>query len=332
MIREYHWRNLIKQLEDGQLALFIGADLPYEVTGVPSRTDLARDLAQHQGLDESWSLAKITQQMAGRNQRYEFTAFIRDALNANSKPPQIIQRRIAELVKIYQIKTLITTVYDNRLESAFQQKKMAFHRLVRDNDVPFITPDRPTLIKLYGDINQVDTLVVTKQDHNRLYRDRDKEDLLATVGNTLRHNTILMLGYDLNDDLNDDGITALFDQVAESRFARKAYAIVPNLPEEEVLTWQDRGIIILQIDPLDVLDKLLGQTPASAHIELRPPIDERINFKPNLDDEKLIIHCFDHFPSVYNKLNRRMSHQTKMRELLKHYQPTGQFNDLAKLN
>ena len=41
-----HLPQLVDALERGELALFIGADLPQELTGLPSRTDLATDLAK----------------------------------------------------------------------------------------------------------------------------------------------------------------------------------------------------------------------------------------------------------------------------------------------
>jgi hypothetical protein len=42
--------QLIEALQRGNLALFIGADLPHEVTGLPSRADLAAGLAGRLGI------------------------------------------------------------------------------------------------------------------------------------------------------------------------------------------------------------------------------------------------------------------------------------------
>lgn len=46
---------------DGPWALFLGADLPAAVTGLPSRADLARALARRHGLDESLPLSEAAQ-------------------------------------------------------------------------------------------------------------------------------------------------------------------------------------------------------------------------------------------------------------------------------
>lgn len=241
-----HIPELAEALQRHNLALFVGADLPQEVTGLPSRTDLARELARRKGLDEALPLAEVAQRVSQAGNRWEFTDFIRNVLDTVGKSPELFHQRVAALVKEHQIETLITTAYDNLLESAFQQAGVGLNRVVRGGDVNFIHPDRLTLIKLYGDAQQPDTLVVTDRDHSDLLRDREKEALLDEVRRTLRRNTVLFLGY----NLADPDFRFLFDQIAESRFARTAYAVWPGLSKTDVQMWRDRGIVILDEDPL----------------------------------------------------------------------------------
>ena len=263
------------------LALFIGADLPRTVTGLPSRADLARELARRKGLDVGQdaillcSLAEVAQRVSQAGNRWEFTAFIRDALDTTGKSPQSFHRHVVALVKEHQVETIITTAYDNLLELAFQEAGIGINRVVRGSDISFINRDRPTLIKFYGDAQQPDTLVVTDRDHSDLLRDRDKEPLVDEVRRAFRRNTVFSLGY----NLADPDFRFLFDQIAESRFARTAYAVWPGLPEADVRMWRDRGIVILDVDPLGILGKV-GMPPASAprpeptvtsHI-LQPPV------------------------------------------------------------
>jgi len=253
------------------LSLFIGADLPRDITGLPSRADLARDLARRKGLDASLSLAEVAQRVARGGNRWEFTAFIRDALDTTGKPPQPFHRRIVALVQKHQIETIITTAYDNLLELAFQEAGIGVNRVVRGSDVGFIAPDRPTLIKLYGDAQQPDTLIVTEDDHYGLWRDRDKEDLLDEVRAVLRRQTVLFVGYNLADpDFN-----LLWREVLDraGRFARTAYAVWPGLPEGEVRMWQDRGIVILDAGPLGILGEF--EAPSAPEGRLEPQVKTR---------------------------------------------------------
>jgi hypothetical protein len=164
------------------LALFLGVDLSRAVTGLPSRADLARDMARRYHLDESLTLAEVAQRVSQAG-----------------KSPQAFQQGIVTFVKEHGINTIITTAYDNLLEVAFQQAGFGLNRVVRGSDASFIKPDRPTLIKLYGDAQQPEALVVTDRDHSQLLRDRDKEDVIDAARHAFKRNTILFYGYNLSD-------------------------------------------------------------------------------------------------------------------------------------
>jgi hypothetical protein len=242
---------LAEALQRRTLVPFVGADLPREVSGLPSRADLARELARRKGLDESLPLAEVAQRVGQAGNRWEFTDFIRTALDTTGKSPRPFHQRLASLVVEHQLETIITTAYDNLLELAFQGAGLGINRVVRGSDVSFTNPDRPTLIKLYGDAGQPDTLVVTDRDHSDLLRDRDREPLVDEVRRAFRRNTVLFLGY----NLADPDFRFLFDQVAESRFARTAYAVWPGLPDVDVKMWRDRGVVFLDTDPFGILSE-----------------------------------------------------------------------------
>lgn len=297
--------DLVESLHRNTFTLFIGADLPCDVTGLPSRADLARELARHKGLDESLSLADVAQRVSQAGNRWEFTAFIRDALDTAGKSPQPFHQRIVALVQERQIETLITTAYDNLLELTFQEADLGINRVVRGSDVHFINPVRPTLIKLYGDAQQPDTLVVTDRDHSDLLRDREREPLVDEVRRAFRRNTVLFLGY----NLSDPDFRFLFDQIAESRFARLAYAVWPGLPQTDVRMWRDRGIAIMDADPLGVLTELPAK-PRPMGSQVLPPSDHAIEslkssvasggpsqvFSPIADH--LVYDFVEHFPEA----------------------------------
>jgi hypothetical protein len=335
--------ELTEALERGAMALFIGADLPREVTGLPPRADLARELAHRKRgalarVDESLTLAEVAQRVGRAGKRWEFTAFIRDALDTAGRPPQPFHQRIVELIKTHRIETIITTAYDNMLELAFQEAGAGINRVVRGSDVSFVNPDRPTLIKLYGDAQQPDTLVITDRDHSDLLRDRDREPLLDEVRRALRLNTVLFLGY----NLADPDFRFLFDQIAESRFARVAYAVWPGLPEADVRMWRDRGIVILDTDPLGILGEIAAQPVPHSRPEATITVPEdakqstggtatiRRLLTAAFDDEMLTVFCFDHFRPVYESFGSGMSKGEKVQRLLDYCVRHGQVEELLK--
>lgn len=249
---------LVEALHRRSLVLFIGADLPAEVTGLPSRADLAAGLARRKGLAGPLSLAEVSQRVSQAGNRFEFTDFLRTALDTVGKSPRPFHQAVAALLKSGRLETVITTAYDALLEQACQQAGLALNRVIRGGDVRFASPDRPTLLKLYGDTQQPDTLVVTDRDHSELLASREREELVDEVKRAFRRNTILFLGY----DLADPDFRFLFDQVAESRFARTAYAVWPGLPPVDVEMWRDRGIVILPAEPVTVLAAISDQQSA----------------------------------------------------------------------
>jgi hypothetical protein len=241
--------NLSDALSRSSLALFIGADFPQSVTGLPSRAELAATLARRHGLDETLPLTEVAQRVGQANNRWEFTDFICNTLDPSGKAPRAFHHSIVSLVSQNNIETVVTTAYDSMLELAFQQAGVSFNRVIRGDDVNFINHNRPTLIKLYGDTQQRDTLIVTDRDHLSLLRDRDREAVVDEVRRALRRYTMLFIGY----NLADFDFRFLFEQIAESRFARTAYAVWPGLSASEVGMWRDSGIIILEAAPLGIM-------------------------------------------------------------------------------
>jgi hypothetical protein len=337
-------------LQNHAVSLFLGMDLLRDVTGLPSRTDLARDMARRYHLGESFSLADVAQRVSQAGNRFESTDFIRTALDTSGKLPSAFHQGIVALVQEHGISTIITTAYDNLLEVAFQQAGMGINRVVRDSDVSFIHPERPTLIKLYGDAQQPDTLVVTDRDHALLLHDRDKEDVIDEVRRAFKRHTILFYGY----NLSDPDFKFLFDQIADSKFARLAYAVWPGLPEADVRMWRDRGIVILEEDPLGILSRAYAMssigTALHAEIDVRPdpaataqhprpePEQSEWNFETirslltaAFSDSELTNFCFDHFSEVYETFGNSMSKPQKIQELLEYCRRHLEVEDLIRL-
>jgi hypothetical protein len=257
---------LLDALQNHSLALFIGSDLPEATTGLPSRSDLARGLARQSGLDETLSLAEVAQRVSLAGNRFGFTNYLRNALETAGKPKKQFHTEVARLAQFGKLSTIITTACDNLLETTFQQMGIPLDKVVVGNDIGFTTPERPLLIKLYGEVQRPDTLIVTEQDHYALLRDREREALVDEVRQVFRRKTILFLGY----HLSDPDFRFLFDQVAESRFARIAYAAWSGASQDVISMWRDRGIIILDKEPLVLLTDLAAGLASATPSTLNP--------------------------------------------------------------
>ena len=254
-LHERESRDILEKLSQKRLVLCIGADLAEQMTGLPSRQMLAETLAKRERIAQGQRLAAVTQQMMSHGERFTFTDFLRQALNTSGKSPQPFHRHIVDMVHLYQIQRIITTAYDDLLELAFRQAGIELNRVVTEADLNFIRPDFPTLIKLYGDWQQVDTLVVTDRDQNTLLLGRDKPEIVNDVRQTFRRHTVLFLGC----DLSDMAFISLFDSVAGDRFQLPSYAVWTGLtPLERESFKSNRHLTILETDPLLLLTSFLG--------------------------------------------------------------------------
>ena len=246
--------ELSEHLARGRLTVFYGPDLSSTLTGIPDRVTLAASLTERYNLPAGLSLAATAQRVAQGGNRWAFTDFLTRQLDSFSKQPKHVHLLLARL----PVQTIITTTYDNLLERAFQQLNVPFNKFVRDSDLAFAEHNRRTLIKLYGDLEQRDTLVVTEDDHYGLWRNRDKESLLDKVRETMRDQAILFVGY----AMSDPDFLLLWREVLDraGRFAIGAYALHPDMPTSEQQMWQGRHVRVLDIEPLECLQKLAATT------------------------------------------------------------------------
>ncbi|MEA3308015.1 MAG: SIR2 family protein [Chloroflexota bacterium] len=243
--------QLVEALKNRTLILFVGADLPETITGRPSRADLARGLAERHGVAETQSLAQVAQRVSRAGHRFDFTDYLRRELDTAGTPIPTFYRNLAAFVQAHDVPAIITTAYHDQLERALRDAGVPFDRIVRGSDVAFARPNRLALIKLYGDVQLPDTLVVTEDDHFGLGRNRDKEDVLDEVLALLKKQTVLFLGY----NLGDPDFHLLWREVLDrlGRFARTAYAVWPGLLEDEQRVWRDRSIRVLETAPWGLL-------------------------------------------------------------------------------
>jgi hypothetical protein len=256
-------REVQGYLKRERLVLFVGPDLPQEVTGAPDRQTLANRLAEEKGLPPhlargqgtgGWSLSAVAQQVMANGNRFEFTQFLKRQLTGVQPGP--FYRALAGFVQTaFSHGTVITTAYHRLLEAALEGAGMYNLQVVtQDHLLPFLEPNAPVLFKLYGDIQQAD-LIVTEQDQHALIRGRahDRQDMVDEVSRLFKRNSVLFLGVDLNDPV----ILALFDDVAGGKFQVPAFAVWQGMAEAERNAFaSNRGVKVLEVDEIGFLNAL----------------------------------------------------------------------------
>jgi len=241
---------LLDEAQRGRLTLFIGSDLPAEITGLPSQETLAREVAARFGQavadNQPLALSSVAQR-AGRQRTRDVIQFLKDRLEGN-QVPQPFDNLLARL----PMETFITTRFDSLLERAFQAAGRTVQPVVTDFDAGLLRRDQPTLVKLYGDLRQPQSLTLSEDDLYDLAS--AKRDVTRLVENALR-GTTLFLGF----DFASPDFLFLWREVLRNlgRFAPMAYAAPASpLPSGEVDGWRDRNITILNASPLAVVQAL----------------------------------------------------------------------------
>ncbi len=239
-----------EHLAAGALVLFAGGDAPAAVAGVPSRQELADRLAQRAGIASGPTLAAVSQRLARRGQRWEFTDFLQRTLLTAPAPLPRWHTLLAALPAAH----FISAAYDDLLAQALRTAQRPFDHLLHGSQVAFRTPRTPGLIQLYGWVGQPDTLTVTENDHLQLWDNPVKRPLLDRIRILLEEHHLLVVGQDLTDPT--------FQQLWSHTLARlgsltpAAYAIVPNAAADLQTLWADRHLYILPADPLPLLEHM----------------------------------------------------------------------------
>jgi len=242
----------------GRLALFVGADLPLALSGVPSRRELASTLAMKHGLEAHLSLAQVATRLAPGGYRFAIIDEVNHAFDTSGLSPQPIHYHIARLSAPWTI----TTAYDDLLSQAFHTVRpdwSSSNHLVRGNGLSFRNPRQPTLLQLYGLVGQPDTLVLTEDDHFELLSNPEKIPLLERVRNVFEEYAVLFVGF----ELSDPDFRLLWSQMLSrmGHFMVGAWVIASRVKGDEAQVWADRQVRLIEAEPLEVLEMLEGIRP-----------------------------------------------------------------------
>jgi hypothetical protein len=175
-------------LSRGRLVPFVGPDLAPDLTGLPERAVVARQLAKDAGLQPSNSLAETAAgSMHGGRSRYGFTETVVQMLGSPARPGKIHQALVTLRAPIW-----ISGAYDGLLAKALEAQQ-----IISGGDTKYLRPGIPTVVRLMGDSSTGMSLVVLPEDYEVLREgEDDRESLLTYLRTNLQDKIVLFLGYD----------------------------------------------------------------------------------------------------------------------------------------
>jgi len=248
--------DLIKQLAqlivDDNAILLVGAGFRQAADQLHSTDQIAAALAQridYQRADRSLhAVARDYEVLRGRR---ELVLALRAELEKLGSQPSPLMQLLADAVLPHS--KVITNLFDQALERTLETFGKPYVLIVRDTDLTSFDESKITLIKMQGDIDQPDSLVITEDDIDQFI------ERLPTISDLIRSffatKVLIFLGYNLESEL----FKRFFRQVARkmNAFSRPAYAIAAE-PLDEVTTryWEQQNVHIHRQEPMDFLAAL----------------------------------------------------------------------------
>lgn len=243
-------RSLMTELEQQNIILFVGADFPQSLTGVPSRQELAKIMAEEKGVKSYHSLAEIAGYGQSSDNRYQFTKLIINHYTSSDLRPQPIHAHIAELIKKFRIETIISLSYDELLRQAFNDKGGCTF-VVESQARRFFGKNKPQLINLLGTAQRPDTLSVIANDFQW---PEEKQLIFDLVKAEFYAHSVLFLGHRLSERADLDFLLK-FDNPGD-KFHQPNFAILEDVTTMENDRWKQFQANVIEIAPMDFLEIL----------------------------------------------------------------------------
>lgn len=264
---------LLKVIHRGNCVPFLGAAGDGEV---PGPLQMAQRLAaeiHYSG--QALRLPEVAQRYATMHGRRALCDRLIEWLGAPEFPPGPLHHLLAQLPFTF----FITTAQHQLLEQALRAAKRPVTVVIRQEDTAYIDASRATVIKLFGDITQPESLILTEKDHITCF---DQSPLLTTVVQaTLATRTLLFLEY----DLADSELCRLFFQVVrgQSRHKRSAFAVWPKPDENQQRFWTEENLRFIDSEPVPFLQTVHRELSRLAPLpepEVSPPLKPSLPRRP----------------------------------------------------
>jgi formylglycine-generating enzyme required for sulfatase activity len=232
--------ELVEAIKRGNAVLFVGAGLSMGA-GLPGWKALIEPLADriHLPPGRRADLLQAAQDYENACGRQALIGYVCEQTDTTRIRPTDNHRRLVQL----GIQTWITTNYDDLLEQTLRETGQRYSKVVREQDLPYTSADRVNLIKMHGDREQRDTIILTRRDYDTYFQryGRVKDKLNAL----LAEKTFLFVGYSAGDPDFAQLHAAIAYDLEEHQ--KRAYAIMFDVDPYSLADLKSRHIDVLNL-------------------------------------------------------------------------------------
>lgn len=249
--------NLSNEHKSGNLLIFVGAGISI-ASGLPSWNQLIDSMKQELDIDlvNKEVIALLYLQKFGS---LKYWQKIETLLSTTNKSPNIIHKSIFEL----QPSEIVTTNYDDLLETAANESLIEYKVVASDNDLTFLK-NYNKIIKMHGDL-ATKNIILTEKDYN-LYK-FNFPIIYSYILSKFTQKTILFIGFSLEDRNLKFILDILNYHLKENQF--KAFIFYPNTDSKknEIIENYFESINIRIIKYNSTIDKLLKLEGYRNHLD-----------------------------------------------------------------
>ncbi|EXX84012.1 USG protein [Salmonella enterica subsp. enterica serovar Namur str. 05-2929] len=194
MDKEYFIKNYLKEIQDGNAAIFAGAGLSIGAGFVDWR-NLLKPLADELHLDitHEQDLVSVAQYFCNGYNRSRITQTLIDELGVSPTPT-----KNHKILASLPIDTYWTTNYDRLIENALNQENKIYDSKYRKDQLAYTKRGRDVLLyKMHGDIEDPSNTILTKDEYEK-YSFTHAPFITALSGD-LVSKTFLFLGFSFSD-------------------------------------------------------------------------------------------------------------------------------------
>jgi hypothetical protein len=239
--------DLRRSLSSGNACALVGAGLS-TASGLPGWYDLIAELSARIGYKlppREWATGEVlidaAQAYVNRAGLHALISHLKDRLDTTSIQPTPVHRALARL----PISLVFTANFDNLLERAFRDAGKRVEVITRDSSIPFMRrgPGMVSIVKLYGDLDQPDTIVLARQQYESYFAQRPQ--MIKLLEAELSYSDSLYLGWSDTDPY----FKFIFGELL-SRFGqmmRPGYAVMFDITDAQRDEFRRKQIRLVQL-------------------------------------------------------------------------------------
>ena len=241
---KYIPKTLQEDFVDNRVIPFIGAGFSKngivpDGTSIPEWDELGKRIATY---IPNYSFTNAIDALSLFESEYSRTKLI-EILAKELKINQIKAGKTHRAFCDLYFDTICTTNFDFLIEQTLNEKSIPFSTIVSEDRLPISTHEKTKLVKLHGDFNHPERMVITENDYDNFI---DKNKVFSTyISNLFITKTLLLIGYSFED--ND--IRTLW-QIIGSRLGKlrtPAYVVLVDANPIEISRFERRNIKVINI-------------------------------------------------------------------------------------